>query len=151
MTYLSFEQTLPITLEEAWAFFSTPKNLNLITPPEVKFKILNEVPEQISAGTLIYYEISPFLNLRFNWVTEISVVSHHNYFFDEQRKGPYKTWHHEHYFTKTDGGVLMIDKVFYDIGKSVFGWFAGKLVVHKKVKNIFAFRRKKLEELFGKN
>ena len=149
MKYLCFEQTLPITIEEAWNFFSSPKNLNLITPPDVKFKILNDVPEQITAGTMIYYQISPFLNLKFKWVTEISVVSHHNHFFDEQRKGPYRIWHHEHYFTKTDSGVLMTDKVFYDIGKSVFGWMAGKLVVDKKVKNIFAFRRKKLEELFS--
>jgi len=99
---------------------------------------------------MIYCQISPFLNPKFKWVTEISVVSHHSHFFDEQRKGPYRVWHHEHYITKTSDGVLMIDKVYYDIGKSVFGWIAGKLLVDKKVKNIFAFRQRKMEELFGK-
>ena len=72
------------------------------------------------------------------------------YFVDEQRKGPYRIWHHEHYFKKVDGGVLMTDKLYYAIGKSVFGWLAGKLFVHKKVRAIFEFRGKQLEELFGK-
>jgi ligand-binding SRPBCC domain-containing protein len=150
MKYLSFEQTLPITLEEAWAFFSTPKNLNLLTPPDIHFKILNDVPDKMYAGTMIVYEIKLFLNLKFNWVTEITVVDGGNYFVDEQRKGPYNIWHHEHHFTKTDAGVLMSDKLYYDIGKSAFGWLAGKLFVHKKVAGIFEYRRKRLEELFGK-
>ena len=150
MKHLQFEQFLPISLEEAWDFFSTPKNLNRITPGDVNFKIINEVPEKIYPGTIIIYDISPFLNIHFNWVTEITVVKHQEYFVDEQRKGPYRIWHHEHYFKKVDGGVLMTDKLFYDIGKSVLGWLAGKLFVHKKVKAIFEFRGKQLEELFGK-
>ena len=150
MKHLQFEQFLPISLEEAWDFFSAPKNLNRITPGDVHFKIINEVPEKIYPGTIIIYEISPFLNIHFNWVTEIKVVKHQEYFVDEQRKGPYRIWHHEHYFKKVDGGVLMTDKLFYDIGKSVFGWLAGKLFVHNKVKAIFEFRGKQLEELFGK-
>jgi len=150
MKYLQFEQFLPISIEEAWEFFSTPKNLNRITPGDVHFKIINEVPEKIYPGTIIIYDISPFLNIHFNWVTEITVVKHQEYFVDEQRKGPYRIWHHEHYFKKTDGGVIMTDKLYYAIGKSVFGWLAGKLFVHKKVKAIFAYRGKQLEELFGK-
>jgi ligand-binding SRPBCC domain-containing protein len=150
MKHLQFVQFLPISLEEAWDFFSTPKNLNRITPGDVNFKIINEVPEKIYPGTIIIYDISPFLNIHFNWVTEITVVKHQEYFVDEQRKGPYRIWHHEHYFKKVDGGVLMTDKLFYDIGKSVLGWLAGKLFVHKKVKAIFEFRGKQLEELFGK-
>ena len=150
MKYLSFEQTLPITLEEAWAFFSTPKNLNLLTPPDIHFKILNDVPDKMYVGTMIIYEIKIFLNIEFNWITEITVVNDGNYFVDEQRKGPYNIWHHEHHFTKSGTGILMTDKLYYDIGKSVFGWLAGKLLVDKKVTGIFEYRRKRLEELFGK-
>jgi ligand-binding SRPBCC domain-containing protein len=150
MKHLQFEQFLPISIEEAWEFFSSPKNLNKITPGDVHFKIVNEVPEKIYSGTTIIYDISPFLNIHFNWVTEITVVKHREYFVDEQRKGPYRIWHHEHYFKKVDGGVLMTDKLYYAIGKSVFGWLAGKLFVHKKVKAIFEYRGKQLEELFGK-
>lgn len=150
MKHLQFEQFLPISLEEAWDFFSSPKNLNRITPGDVKFKILNEVPEKMYPGTMIIYDISPFLNIHFNWVTEITVVKDHEYFVDEQRKGPYHIWHHEHHFVKTGGGVLMTDKLYYSIGKSVFGWLAGKLFIHKKVSAIFEYRRNQLETLFGK-
>jgi ligand-binding SRPBCC domain-containing protein len=150
MKYLQFEQHLPISLEEAWDFFSSPKNLNRITPGDVHFRILNEVPEKMYPGAMIIYDISPFLNIRFKWVTEITVVKHLEYFVDEQRKGPYRIWHHEHHFQKTDGGVLMTDKLYYDIGKSVFGWLAGKLFVHKKVYSIFEYRGKQLEKLFEK-
>jgi ligand-binding SRPBCC domain-containing protein len=150
MKYLCFEQTLPITPEEAWSFFSTPKNLNLLTPPDIHFKILNDVPDRMYWGAMIVYEIKFFLNIKFIWVTEITAVDDGNYFIDEQRKGPYRIWHHEHHFTKTEGGVLMTDKLYYDIGKSVLGGLAGKLFVHKKVAGIFEYRRKRLEELFGK-
>jgi ligand-binding SRPBCC domain-containing protein len=139
MKHLQLEQFLPVSLEEAWDFFSSPK-----------FKILNEVPEKMYPGTMIMYDISPFLNIHFNWVTEITVVKDHEYFVDEQRKGPYHIWHHEHHFAKAEGGVLMTDKLYYSIGKSFFGWLAGKLFIHKKVSAIFEYRKKKLEELFGK-
>jgi len=150
MKHLQFEQFLPISLNEAWDFFSSPKNLNQITPGDMHFKVLNEVPDKMYPGTMIIYEISPFLSIHFNWVTEITVVKHMEYFVDEQRKGPYRIWHHEHHFKEAPGGVLMTDKLYYDIGKSVFGWIAGKLFVHKKVKAIFEYRYKQLEELFSK-
>ncbi len=150
MKHLQFEQFLPVSLEEAWNFFSTPKNLNRITPGDVHFKILNEVPDRVYPGAMIIYDISPFLNIHFKWVTEITVVKHQEYFVDEQRKGPYCIWHHEHHFQKTDGGVMMIDKLYYDIGKSVFGWMAGKLFVDKKVNAIFKYRSEQLEKLFRK-
>jgi ligand-binding SRPBCC domain-containing protein len=150
MKHLQTEQFLPISLEDAWDFFSSPKNLNRITPGDVKFKILNDVPEKMYPGTMIMYDISPFLNIHFKWITEITVVKHLEYFVDEQRKGPYRIWHHEHHFKKADGGVLMTDKLYYDIGKSVFGWIAGHLFIHKKVNDIFKYRSQQLEKLFGK-
>lgn len=150
MKQLTFKQFLPISTEEAWAFFSSPKNLNLITPPGVYFKILNDVPEKMYPGTMIVYKIKPFLNIPFNWVTEITFIEEHKYFIDEQRKGPYRIWHHEHHFEKVNGGVMMTDILYYDIGMSFIGWLAGKLFVHKKVESIFNFRYQKLEEFFVK-
>jgi len=150
MKYLQIEQFLKISLEDAWEFFSSPKNLNRITPGNMHFKILNEVPEKVYPGAMIIYDISPFLNIHFKWVTEITEVKHQEYFVDEQRKGPYRIWHHEHHFKKADGGVLMTDKLYYDIGKSFFGWMAGNLFVHKKVNAIFKYRSEQLKKLFGK-
>ena len=150
MKRLEFKQFLPISIEEAWAFFATPKNLDQITPADVRFKIVSNVPEKMYKGTIIVYQIKPFLNIPFNWVTEITLLEEHKCFIDEQRKGPYKLWRHEHHFEKIDGGVLMTDIISYDIGKSILGWLAGKIFVHKRVQDIFKFRYKKLEVLFPK-
>jgi ligand-binding SRPBCC domain-containing protein len=150
MKQLEFKQFLPISIEEAWDFFATPKNLDKITPENVRFQIISDLPEKMTTGTVIVYRIKPFLNISFDWVTEISFLEEYKRFIDEQRKGPYRVWRHEHYFEPTDGGVMMTDKLSYDIGKSVFGWLAGELFVHKKVKEIFKFRYQKLEVLFPK-
>lgn len=145
------EQWLPISVDEAWKFFATPANLNEITPADMLFKITSEVPEKMHRGLLIYYVIRPFMNIPMKWCTEITEVKEGVLFIDEQKSGPYKLWHHEHHFVEKDGGVLMTDILHYDIGKSIFGWIAGKVVVHRKVANIFRFRRAKLDQLFAKS
>jgi len=151
MNNLIQEQFLPVSLEEAWKFFATPKNLNKVTPADMIFEITSDVPETMYEGMLITYKLKPMLNITVDWCTEITHIKHQKFFIDEQRKGPYSLWHHEHHFKSVDGGVLMTDKLTYDIGKSVFGWMAGKLFVHKKVRDIFNFRYKILEEYFLSN
>jgi ligand-binding SRPBCC domain-containing protein len=148
MKYLEFEHLLPMTLDEAWTFFSSPANLNLITPKEMDFKILDILPAQMYEGMLIRYKIKPMLNIPLDWVTEITKVVDKVYFIDEQRKGPYRIWHHEHHFKVVDGGVLMTDKLYYDIGMSFLGNIVGALWVDKQVQNIFTYRKTKLDELF---
>ena len=148
MKYLEFEHLLPMTLDEAWTFFSSPANLNLITPKEMDFKILDILPAQMYEGMLIRYKIKPMLNIPLDWVTEITKVVDKVYFIDEQRKGPYRIWHHEHHFKVVDGGVLMTDKLYYDIGMSFIGNMVGALWVDKQVQNIFTYRKTKLDELF---
>jgi ligand-binding SRPBCC domain-containing protein len=148
MRVLKHEQFLPMTLEKAWDFFSSPKNLNEITPPEMSFKILTDLPEKMYEGMMIRYIVSPMLNIPTSWVTEITHIKEHQFFVDEQRKGPFNIWHHEHHFKAVEGGVLMTDILHYDIGKFVFGWIAGQLFVHKNVANIFQYRTKVLEKMF---
>jgi len=149
MKQLEFEQFLPIPIEEAWHFFSSPANLNLITPPNLKFHILDQLPDEVYKGLIIRYRIQPFLNISLKWVTEITAVEKNIFFIDEQVKGPYKVWHHEHHFKIVQGGVLMTDKLTYDIGWSFLGWIAGKLWVDKQVQNIFIYRKLKLKEIFS--
>lgn len=143
------KQKLPISLDKAWTFFATPSNLNEVTPKELDFKILSDLPDTMYEGLIIQYDIKPMFNIPVRWVTEITHISEKKYFVDEQRKGPYKTWHHEHHFVAVEGGVLMTDILHYDIGKSVFGWIAGKLFVHRKVREIFDYRFKALETYFS--
>lgn len=148
MHKLKQQQFLPISLEEAWNFFSNPKNLNKITPSDLVFEITSEVPETIYEGLMITYKIKPMLNISTKWCTEITLVKEKEVFVDEQRKGPYALWRHEHRFEALNEGVLMTDILDYRIGKSVFGWVAGKLFVHKKVREIFSYRQKVLEDRF---
>lgn len=149
MNVLIKEQFLPVTIEEAWEFFSSPKNLNEITPKELDFTITSDVPARAYAGLIITYRIKPMLSIPVDWVTEITQVNEPHYFVDNQIKGPYRTWHHEHHFRETDGGVMMKDILYYDIGMSFLGWLAGKLSVHKKVREIFDHREKVLDKIFA--
>lgn len=151
MKRLIQEQFLPISLEEAWDFFATPKNLNEVTPKELSFEILTDLPNKMYEGLMISYRIRPMLNIPVFWCTEITHIREREFFVDEQRQGPYKIWHHEHHFKEVEGGVLMTDILHYSIGKSVFGWFAGKLFVDKKVLHIFEFRKKVLDDYFKKS
>jgi ligand-binding SRPBCC domain-containing protein len=83
-------QWLPISLDEAWDFFSSPKNLNEITPPEMVFEIQSKVPTKMYEGLFITYCIKPMFNIPLKWVTEITHVNDRTFFVDEQRVGPYK-------------------------------------------------------------
>lgn len=150
MKRLQSKQWLPISLNQAWDFFSSPKNLNEITPEDMVFEIKSDIPEKMYAGMFIVYSIRPILNIPVKWVTEITHVEDKKFFIDEQRVGPYSIWHHEHHFEEKDGGVLMTDILHYDVGKSFLGVIASKLFVDKKVKGIFEYREKKLEKLFPK-
>lgn len=148
MKTLRTEQFLQVTLREAWDYFATPRNLNAVTPRKLDFRITSEVPEKMYEGLIITYRIKPMLEVPVNWVTEISHIKEHHYFVDEQRKGPYRLWHHEHHFREVPGGVVMTDVLHYDIGKWIFGHIAGALFVHRTVREIFEFRQIALEKLF---
>lgn len=149
MECLIQEQFLPISLEQAWDFFATPKNLNEVTPKELDFVITSDVPDRMYEGLIITYKIKPMLNVPVSWMTEITHIKDMEYFVDEQRKGPYNIWHHEHHFKSVEGGVMMTDILYYDVGKWILGWIAGKLFVDAKVKEIFEFRRRALDDYFA--
>ena len=150
MKTIKTEQLIPVSLQEAWDFFANPRNLNAVTPKELEFRITSDVPDNMYEGLIITYSIKPMLNIPVNWVTEITHIKDLAYFVDEQRKGPYRMWHHEHHFREVPGGVVMTDILHYDIGKWIFGRIAGALFVHRAVREIFSFRRKALEETFRK-
>jgi ligand-binding SRPBCC domain-containing protein len=142
------EQTLNITLEESWDFFSNPRNLPKITPPWLKLKVTSNVPEKMYAGMIITYKVYPFLGIPSNWVTEITQVKEKNFFIDEQRFGPYKFWHHQHHFRESDKGIEMEDIVTYALPFDPLSRSVNNLLVGKKVKEIFDYREKVLSKLF---
>ncbi len=148
---LHFSQKLPISLEEAWDFFSSPLNLSRLTPKTMNFIITSDYSSKTKMyeGMIINYKVSPLLGIRMDWMTEITAVKEGEYFIDEQRFGPFKFWHHEHHFEKLEGGVLMTDKLMYGIPYGFIGTIANALVVGKQTKEIFDYREKVVEEMFG--
>ncbi len=138
-------------MAEAWEFFSAPTNLARITPPHMKFEI-NYISgeEKMYAGQVIRYKLYPIPGIPVRWTTEITHVDQPNFFVDEQRFGPYALWHHQHFFKSVPGGVEMVDEVNYAIPFGLVGRLAQWLFVGKQVRNIFDYRFKVLEQLFGK-
>ncbi|TAE38391.1 MAG: hypothetical protein EAY66_04170 [Sphingobacteriales bacterium] len=146
-----FEQKLPISLDEAWDFFSSPLNLSKITPKSMNFIITSDYKKltKMYAGMLITYKVSPLWGIKMDWVTEITHVKPGEYFIDEQRFGPFALWHHEHHFKAIDGGVLMTDKLIYGVPFGIIGQIANALVVQKQTNDIFSYREKAVEEMWG--
>ena len=144
-------QKIPVDINTAWDFFSKEENLNAITPKKMGFKIISKNNwEEMYAGQIIEYTVKPLFGIPLYWMTEITHVEQGKYFVDEQRFGPYSLWHHQHHFKNVENGVEMIDIVHYKLPL----WFLGDIVnswfVKSQLNNIFEYRYKKAEELFGK-
>ncbi|MBE9602188.1 SRPBCC family protein [Pedobacter sp. MC2016-24] len=148
---LNFSQKLPISLAEAWDFFSSPLNLAKITPEDMAFTVTSDLNtiEKMYPGMIITYKVSPALGIKLDWMTEITQVVEGKYFIDEQRFGPYKFWHHQHHFKAVEGGTEMLDLLTYGLPMGIFGQVANSVYVASKLQQIFSYRKKKVIELFG--
>ncbi len=144
------QQVVPAGLETVWEFFSNPANLKTITPPDMGFDILTPLPPEMEAGLIIAYRVRPLLGIPVQWVTEITHVAPMRFFVDEQRFGPYRFWHHRHTFEPTEQGVLMTDLVHYALPAPIGATLINELVVRPRLEQIFHYRRRKIEELFGR-
>lgn len=144
------EQLLPVSLDQAWGFFSSPMNLAEITPGNPDFKITSKtVSGEIFEGMIIEYRLKPLGNIPLRWRTRISDVDRPYSFTDVQLKGPYRVWEHRHEFTETKRGVLVLDEVKYRLPFGWIGRLAHRLVVRKRIAEIFEYRRQKLQKIFG--
>jgi len=143
------KQNLPITIQQAWDFLSDPKNLKTITPDYMGFHIQSGADRPMYAGQIIQYIVTPVLGIKTKWVTEITHVVDKHYFVDEQRFGPYALWHHKHFIKEIEGGVEMEDIIDYKVPFGVLGQLVHPILVKPKLEEIFNYRTKKLEELFG--
>lgn len=145
------KQKLPAPVNDIWDFISAPTNLKEITPDYMGFTVTNNSGQgAMYPGMIITYKVSPILNIKINWMTEITHIKNNNYFVDEQRVGPYSLWHHQHIVESIEGGVLMTDIVTYKPPMGVFGAIANTLFIRKQLENIFDYRKIALEKRFGK-
>lgn len=145
-------QYLPVSLEKAWDFFSSPRNLKEITPSHLGFQIKSDTEflQEMYPGQVITYTVKPLLGIPLFWMTEITHAETGKFFVDEQRVGPYAIWHHQHHFKPVPGGVEMTDLVHYKVPLGLLGRLANFLFVRRQLNEIFDYRFRKLEELFGK-
>lgn len=147
---LDREQYLPIDLEEAWSFFSSPLNLARITPPELGLELVPPFDGRSAhTGQLINYRVRPILSIPLNWTTRMESVDGPHHFIDTQLKGPYRLWRHTHRFTAAPGGVLMTDHLEYCLPFGVLGNLFHGLLVRPRLERIFDYRKSALEAIFA--
>ena len=145
MYALASEISLPRPRAEVFDFFSNAKNLQVLTPPWLHFEILTAEPIELHAGTLIDYRLR-LHGVPIRWQSEITVWEPPLRFVDEQRRGPYRVWIHEHRFEERAGGTLATDRVQYD---HFGGRVVNRLLVARDLERVFSFRRRALLEMFG--
>ena len=143
-------QRLPVSMERAWDFFSDPRNLQALTPSSLNLKPTNEVwGDEVYAGQVMTYTVKPLLGIPLEWMTVITQVERNKFFIDEQRKGPYRLWHHQHHFKPIEGGVEMTDLVHYRLPMGIIGQILHQPLVRKKLEEIFLYRYSRIQDLFG--
>lgn len=140
----SCEILLPVARDVVFPFFADAANLQAITPAWLDFRIVPPVPETIREGVLIDYRLR-VRGFPLKWRTRINSWEPPFRFVDEQLRGPYRLWVHEHTFEETADGTLCRDHVRYAVPG---GALVNALFVRREVKTIFAFRQKRLAELF---
>ncbi|MEO5908886.1 MAG: SRPBCC family protein [Ginsengibacter sp.] len=150
--YYKTRQFLSTDINTAWDFFSSAKNLAIITPPELDFKILTDLDDKdIYEGMLIEYTVKPLFGIPLHWQTEIWKIKKPEMFTDKQVKGPYKIWEHTHIFIQKENGILMKDKVKYQLPFGILGQITNSLLVRKKIERIFSYRKEILNKIFTQN
>jgi ligand-binding SRPBCC domain-containing protein len=146
---LEYKTKLYRPLTEVFDFFSKAENLNQVTPPDLHFHILTPSPIPMNVGTLIDYRIK-LMGIPFYWRTTISTWEPPYRFIDQQLRGPYIFWHHEHIFEEKGDHVLMTDLIHYLSPGWVLEPLIDRLLVKKQLEKIWAYRDTRFKELFGK-
>jgi ligand-binding SRPBCC domain-containing protein len=142
------EQLLRGNPQDIWAFFSTPVNLNAITPDNLRFEITSSLEPKLYPGQIISYRIELLPGIKWLWVTEISHVQEGLYFVDEQRYGPYAFWHHKHFFIECKDGVTMIDHIHYALPFDPLGRLF-HAAIRGRLEQIFNYRYQVLERKYN--
>lgn len=143
---LEREQRLPGAPADVFEFFADPRNLEAITPPLLRFRVVTPDPIAMGPGALIRYRLRVH-GLPVSWLTAIREWQPPHRFVDEQLGGPYALWHHTHAFEADGGETIMRDVVRYRVGFGPLGTAANALVVRRDLAAIFDFRAQRVREL----
>jgi hypothetical protein len=148
-TYELHRETLvPRDREEVFAFFADAGNLEELTPPWLRFEVVTPRPVDMREGARIDYRLK-VRGLTLRWTSAITAWRPPRLFVDEQERGPYRRWHHEHRFEQRDGGTAVIDHVRYAVpGGPGLERLVQRFLVGPDVERIFDYRQRRLTELF---
>ena len=145
---LEFKQFINQPIEDVFNFFSMPENLEIITPPRLRFKILTPTPIIMKKGTVIDYYIK-ILMIPVRWRTLITVYNPPYKFVDEQIKGPYSLWHHTHTFIEENNGTTIYDKIYYIVPLGIIGKLLNTIWISKDLNSIFSYRKEVIHNLLN--
>ena len=143
---LTNELWLPHQPQDVFPFFADAFNLERLTPPSLGFRVLTPPPIEMKVGTLIDYRVR-LRGVPMRWQSEITAWEPPHRFADEQRRGPYRLWVHEHTFTSQDGGTIAKDTVRYAV---LGGAIVQRLFVVSELKHIFQYRNAALKDHFSR-
>jgi len=143
------QQTLTMTVQDAWSFFSSPYHLNDITPDFFHVTITSKVPEKIYAGLMISYQMKAVFGIPMNWLSEVSHCDEPKRFVYEQRIGPFKFWSHEVCLTEQQNGIFLEDIMFYSMPLGWLGQLINRALIADKLERIFDTRHAYLQNKFG--
>ena len=146
----TWTQTVPQPVDRVFAFFSDPGNLDLITPPWLRFRIVEPVPARLETGTRLHYRLD-WRWLPIQWTTEITVWEPPRRFVDIQLRGPYRSWQHVHRFEAVGQGTRIIDELHYSLPLAWIGRLVHWLAVRRDLEAIFAYRRAVIARELGPN
>jgi ligand-binding SRPBCC domain-containing protein len=138
-------QVVPVALDEAFAFFADPANLEAITPPWLRFRIL-EAPAALERGSLLRYRLR-LSGIPVGWLTEISDWRPPHGFVDRQLRGPYLEWVHTHRLAAVEGGTEIFDHVAYRLPGGPLAPLAHRFLVRPRLDEIFDHRARRVAEL----
>lgn len=143
------QQTLTMSVQDAWLFFSSPYHLNDITPDFFHVTIISKVPEKMYAGLMISYQMKAVFGIPMNWLSEVSHCDGPKRFVYEQRIGPFKFWSHEVCLTEQQNGILLEDIMFYAMPLGWLGQLVNRALIADKLERIFDTRHAYLQSKFG--
>ncbi|HEX8984528.1 MAG TPA: SRPBCC family protein [Bryobacteraceae bacterium] len=150
MTIYSLHRELwvPRPLAEVFDFFSRAENLERITPPWMRFRILTPPPITMKEGAAIAYALR-VRGVPVHWLTEIERWNPPFEFVDVQTKGPYKLWRHTHRFAELEGGTSIVDTVQYALPFGLLGQLVHRLKVARDLSEIFDYRAQRVGTLLS--
>lgn len=132
---------------DVFAFFADPGNLAAVAPPWLRVRLDAPCPV-MAAGAVIDLTVRA-LGVATRWRIFVREWDPPYRFVDVQLRGPFARWEHRHHFLEENGGTWVEDRVTYRPPLGVLGRLAHALVIGRRLRAAWAWRRRRVEALLG--